>query len=121
SKQLADGVKLLVDQVRGMGGGLNQASAFLLGMRRDANTPQMAGFYVPPEILGKNEFEKAATLFVSPDGHTVRYLVQTALDPFGIDAMDQTNAIVKAAETALPNTTLADAKVSMIGLSSVNR
>ncbi|MDR3662109.1 MAG: RND family transporter, partial [Mycobacterium sp.] len=121
SKQLADGVKLLVDQVRGMGGGLNQASAFLLGMRRDANTPQMAGFYVPPEILGKNEFEKAATLFVSPDGHTVRYLVQTALDPFGVDAMDQTNAIVKAAETALPNTTLSDAKVSMIGLSAVNR
>lgn len=121
SKQLADGVKLLVDQVRGMGGGLNQASSFLLGMRRDANTPQMAGFYVPPEILSKNEFEKAATLFVSPDGHTVRYLVQTALDPFGTDAMDQTNAIVKAAETALPNTTLSDAKISMIGLSAMNR
>ncbi|TLH68769.1 MMPL family RND transporter [Mycolicibacterium phocaicum] len=121
SKQLADGVKLLVDQVRTMGGGLNQASSFLLGMRRDANTPQMAGFYVPPEILGRNEFEKAATLFVSPDGHTVRYLVQTALDPFGVEAMDQTNAIVKAAETALPNTTLSDAKVSMIGLSAVNR
>ncbi|MCX8557604.1 RND family transporter [Mycobacterium sp. SMC-16] len=121
SKQLADGVKLLVDQVRGMGGGLNQASSFLLGMRRDANTPQMAGFYVPPEILSRNEFEKAATLFVSPDGHTVRYLVQTALNPFGTEAMDQTNAIVKAAETALPNTTLSDAKVSMIGLSAVNR
>lgn len=121
SKQLADGVKLLVDQVRGMGGGLNQASSFLLGMRRDANTPQMAGFYVPPEILSRNEFEKAATLFVSPDGHTVRYLVQTALNPFGTEAMDQTNAIVKAAQTALPNTTLSDAKVSMVGLSAVNR
>lgn len=35
--------------------------------------------------------------------------------------MDQTNAIVKAAETALPNTTLSDAKISMIGLSAVNR
>ncbi|MGB8402568.1 MAG: RND family transporter [Mycobacterium sp.] len=121
SKALADGVKLLVDQTRGMGGGLNQASQFLLGMKHNANTPQMAGFYVPPEILTRNEFEKAATLFVSPDGHTVRYLVQTALDPFGVPAMDQTNAIVKAAETALPNTTLSDAKISMVGFSTVNR
>lgn len=121
SKALADGVKLLVDQTRGMGGGLNQASEFLLGMKHNANTPQMAGFYVPPEILTRAEFEKAATLFVSPDGHTVRYLVQTALDPFGVPAMDQTNAIVKAAETALPNTTLADAKISMVGFSTVNR
>ena len=121
SKALAEGVKLLVDQTRGMGGGLNQASAFLLGMKHNADTPQMAGFYVPPEILNRSEFEKAATLFVSPDGHAVRYLVQTALDPFGVPAMDQTNAIVKAAETALPNTTLADAKVSMVGFSTVNR
>jgi RND superfamily putative drug exporter len=121
SRLLAAGVKLLVDQTRGMGGGLNQASQFLLGMKHNASTPQMAGFYVPPEILTRNEFEKAATLFVSPDGHTVRYLVQTALDPFGVPSMDQTNAIVKAAETALPNTTLADAKVSMVGFSTVNR
>jgi len=121
SRLLATGVKLLVDQTRGMGGGLNQASQFLLGMKHNANTPQMAGFYVPPEILTRKEFEKAATLFVSPDGHTVRYLVQTALDPFSVAAMDQTNAIVKAAETALPNTTLADAKVSMVGFSTVNR
>ena len=121
SKALADGVKLLVDQTRRMGGGLTQASEYLLGMKHNANTPQMAGFYVPPEILNRNEFEKAATLFVSPDGHTVRYLVQTALDPFSVPAMDQTNAIVKAAQTALPNTTLADAKVSMVGFSTVNR
>ena len=121
SKALADGVKLLVDQTRRMGGGLTQASEYLLGMKHNANTPQMAGFYVPPEILTRNEFEKAATLFVSPDGHTVRYLVQTALDPFSVSAMDQTNAIVKAAQTALPNTSLSDAKVSMVGFSTVNR
>ena len=121
SKMLADGVKLLVDQTRGMGGGLNQASEFLLGMKHNANSPQMAGFYVPPEILTRAEFEKAANLFVSSDGHTVRYLVQTALDPFGVPAMDQTNAIVKAAETAKPNTTLSDAKIQMVGFSTVNR
>jgi putative drug exporter of the RND superfamily len=36
SRQLAEGVQLLVDQTRTMGGGLDQASAFLLAMRKDA-------------------------------------------------------------------------------------
>jgi RND superfamily putative drug exporter len=121
SRQLADGVQLLVDQTRGMGGGLNQASGFLLGMKRDAANPPMSGFYIPPEILTQKEFEKAAKLFVSDDGHTARYLVQTALNPFGSDAMDQIEQILGAANSAKPNTTLSDAKISMVGFSAVNR
>lgn len=120
SKQLADGVQLLVDQTRNMGGGLDQASSFLLAMRRDAADPAMSGFYIPPQILTQNEFKKAAQLFVSEDGHTVRYLVQTALNPFGAEAMDQVDDIVTAAESARPNTSLANAKISMVGFSSFN-
>jgi len=41
----------------------------------------MSGFYIPPQVLTQTEFKKAAELFVSEDGHTVRYLVQTALKP----------------------------------------
>lgn len=121
SRQLADGVQLLVDQTKGMGTGLDQGSAFLLGMKRDAASPPMSGFYIPPEILTQAEFEKAAKLFVSDDGHTVRYLVQTALNPFGSSAMDQIEQILAAAESAKPNTTLSDAKISMVGFSAVNR
>lgn len=121
SRQLADGVQLLVDQTRTMGGGLDQASGFLLGMKRDAANPPMSGFYIPPEILTQAEFEKAAKLFVSDDGHTVRYLVQTALNPFGSEAMDQIDQIIATANSARPNTTLSDAKISMVGFSAVNR
>jgi putative drug exporter of the RND superfamily len=119
SRQLAEGVQVLVDQTRNMGQGLDQASEFLLAMKRDASDPQMSGFYIPPQILTQAEFNKAAALFVSPDGHSVRYLVQTALDPFGTKAMDQVKEIVKAAESARPNTTLADAKISLVGFSSI--
>lgn len=119
SRQLAEGVQLLVDQTRTMGGGLDQASAFLLAMKRDASNPPMSGFYIPPEVLTQAEFKKAASLFVSPDGHTARYLVQTALDPFSTDAMDQVADIVGAANSALPNTSLAGSKVSMVGFSAV--
>jgi RND superfamily putative drug exporter len=119
SRQLAEGVQLLVDQTRNIGGGLDQASAFLQAMRRDAAEPTMSGFYIPPQILTQDEFKKAAKLFVSDDGHTARYLVQTALDPFGTEAMDQVADIVGAAESARPNTVLSDAKVSMVGFSPV--
>jgi putative drug exporter of the RND superfamily len=118
SQQLAEGVQLLVDQTKTMGGGLDQASAFLLAMKRDAADPPMSGFYIPPEVVTQDEFKKAATLFVSPDGHMVRYLVQTALNPFSTESMDQVNEILKAAKSAQPNTSLADAKISMVGFSA---
>ena len=120
SRQLAEGVQLLVDQTRNMGGGLDQASSFLLAMRRDAADPAMSGFYIPPQILTQGEFEKAAKLFVSDDGHTVRYLVQTALNPFGVEAMNQVDDIIAAADSSRPNTSLANAKITMVGFSPVN-
>ncbi len=115
ARQVADGVQLLVDQTKEMGSGLREASDYLLAMKQGATSPSMAGFYIPPQFLNLDEFKKAAGLFISPDGHTVRYLVQTQLNPFSTAAMDQVNAIIDTARDAQPNTALADAKVSMSG------
>jgi putative drug exporter of the RND superfamily len=117
SRKLADGVQLLVDQVKDMGGGLSQASGFLLAMKYDAKQPSMAGFYVPPEAFSREEFKQAAAAFISPDGHATRYLVQTKLNPFSTAAMDQVNSITNAARGSQPNTKLADANISMTGFS----
>lgn len=140
SRQLADGVQLLVDQVKKMGFGLGEASAFLMAMKNDATSPAMSGFYIPAQALsyatGKggnpgampgevrdmlggmdtDQLKKLASAFVSPDGHAVRYLIQTDLNPFSTAAMDQVDAITDTAHGAQPNTTLADAKVSVVGL-----
>jgi putative drug exporter of the RND superfamily len=121
SRQVADGVQQLVDQVKHMGVGLNEASAFLLAMKRDAATPSMAGFYLPPQVFTVDAFKKAAEVFISPDGHAVRYLIQTSLDPFSTDAMDQVNAIVDTARGAQPNTSLADASISVSGYPAMLR
>lgn len=115
SRQIADGVQLLVGETKRMGVGLSQASAFLMAMGKDAGNPSMSGFNVPPEVLGTDEFKKAAQIFMSPDGHAVRYFVQTDLNPFSTEAMDQITAILDTAKGAQPNTTLADAKVSVSG------
>ncbi len=115
SRQLADGVEQLVDQIKQMDAGLRDASAFLLAMKHDAAEPSMAGFNIPPQLLRMDEFKKIAKAFISPDGHSVRYLVQTKLNPFSAEAMDQVNAITDTARGAQPNTTLADASVTMAG------
>ena len=75
----------------------------------------MAGLQHPAEVLETDEFKKMAQVFISPDGHSVRYLVQTDLNPFSTEAMDQVNAITDTAKGAQPNTTLADATISMGG------
>lgn len=121
SNAVADGVQALVDQVKKMGGGLNEASDFLLGLKRDAERPNMAGFNIPPQILTRDDFKKGALLFLSPDGHAAQYMVQSALNGFTADGMDQVSKIVEAAKSAQPNTELSDAKVALIGMPTAMR
>lgn len=115
SRQIADGVQLLVDQTKRMGVGLSQASGFLMAMGNDAEQPSMAGFNVPPQVLNTEDFKKVAQSFISPDGHSVRYFIQTDLNPFSTEAMDQVSTIIDTAQGAQPNTSLADASISLSG------
>ncbi|TQK30022.1 RND superfamily putative drug exporter [Arthrobacter sp. SLBN-53] len=115
SRQVADGVDQIVDQIQLMRSGLDQAAAFLLTMAENANSPAMSGFNIPPEVLQLEDFKAATKAYVSPDGHSARYLVFTKLDPFSPAAMDQVKVIEDAARSALPNTELSDASVSMGG------
>ncbi len=116
SRQLADGVRLLVDETKKIGAGLGDASAFLRGMKNGATKASMSGFYIPPQAMKQHDFQTVADIFMSPDGHATRFLIQTKLNPFTTGAMDQINAITAAARSAQPNTALADAKVSMTGM-----
>jgi RND superfamily putative drug exporter len=115
SAQLAQGVQVLVDQTKKMGGGLNQAAGLLLSIKHDASSPSMAGMYVPPQVLTTNDFKNAAKVFISPDGHSARYMVETKFDPFSTDAMGQVQTILDTVRGAQPNTTLSDATISMVG------
>src|SRR6516165_7047867 len=118
SRLLAGGVKQLVDQTRLLGSGLNDASTFLMQMKRDAEKPSMSGFNLPPEITTRDEYKKGAQIFLSPDGHAAQYFVQSALNPFTTEAMDQIDKIIKAAYSAEPNTELADSSIAVAGIPS---
>src|SRR5690606_17957794 len=60
-------------------------------------------------------------IFVSPDGHGVRYLVTTTLNPFSTEAMDLVNEITETARGARANTELAEADISMAGFTTTLR
>ncbi|MBV8180685.1 MAG: RND family transporter [Mycobacterium sp.] len=63
----------------------------------------------------------ALTAFISPDGHTARYLVQTKLNPFGNDAMNQIHEIVDAARGPHPDAMLQEASISASGVTAMLR
>ncbi|MFM9035288.1 MAG: RND family transporter [Mycobacterium sp.] len=115
SREVAAGVDRVVDQIEVMRSGLDQAAAFLLSMKTQAAAPSMAGFNIPPEVLDLEQFKAASKMFISPDGRSARYLVFTRLDPLSSAAMDQVNTIAETARAAQPNTTLADASITMGG------
>jgi RND superfamily putative drug exporter len=115
SRRLADGVPTLVNQTKEMGLGMNQAADLLLSMKRDASQPSMTGMYIPPQVLSSDDFKDAATMFISPDGHSVRYVVETKFDPFSTAAMDQVTSILDTARGAQANTSLSDASISVVG------
>ncbi|BBZ38256.1 MMPL/RND family transporter [Mycobacterium conspicuum] len=119
SRRLADGVRTLVDRVKQMGLGMNQAAEVLLSMKRDATQPSMGGMYIPPQVLTSDDFKNAAKMFISPDGHSVRYLVETKFDPFSTAAMDQVASILNTARGAQPNTSLSDASISLVGMTAM--
>jgi RND superfamily putative drug exporter len=116
SRKIADGLRVLDDQTKQLGEGLSRASAFLLSMKLNASDPGVAGFYISPEILGNDQFKDVAKVFMSRDGHSARYLVQSSLDPYDTKAMDQVNSILATARGAQANTSLADASISMSGM-----
>lgn len=116
SRQLADGVKTLDEQTGELGDGLEDASRFLLSMKRNATDPGTAGFFISPEILDNESFQDVVEVFMSEDGHSARYLVESTLDPYDTEAMDQVKTILATAQGAQVNTALADASISVSGM-----
>lgn len=119
SQRLAQGVRTLVAQTQQVGLGMGQAAGLLLSMKRDAADPDMAGMYIPPQALASADFQNVAKMFISPDGHSVRYLVQTKFAPFSTAAMDQDSAILNTARGAQHDTSLSDASISVAGTTAM--
>jgi putative drug exporter of the RND superfamily len=121
SAQLSAGVSRLVEATNKIATGLQTAASLLASLKHDtATSASMGGFFIPPSALTDTDLRTATQMFVSPDGHTVRYLFTTAYCPFGNQAMDQVDEITRVAQHSAPNTALADAQISVTGFPALD-
>src|SRR5699024_8110768 len=101
--------------------GMGQVAALLRASAAETTGSESAGgFYLPPDAFDDQDFSTVARQFVSPDGRSVRYLVQTDVDPYSQEAIELSNRIAETTGDALPNTELDGATVDVAGFPAIN-
>jgi putative drug exporter of the RND superfamily len=75
-------------------------------------------FFLPPEVFQNADFKKAMNSFLSPDGKAARFIIAHAGDPASPEGIARIGAIRNAAQEALKNTPLEDAKIYLAGTAS---
>ncbi len=121
ARALAVGVHTLADSNIALLGGMSEIAAQLKESARATQGSDAAvGFYLPLKALQDNRFRDAARQFVSTDGKTARFAIESQYDPYTAEAMTLVHKITDVAVAATPNTSLAGGKVSMVGFPAVN-
>ncbi|MEY8016659.1 RND family transporter [Mycobacterium servetii] len=72
-------------------------------------------FYLPPDVFQNEDFKRAMTSFVSPDGKAARFIILHRGDPATPEGIARIDRIRSAAEEALKTTPLEGAKISLAG------
>ncbi|WP_454793518.1 MMPL/RND family transporter [Mycolicibacterium lutetiense] len=72
-------------------------------------------FYLPPEVFENKDFQKAMSLFFSPDGKAVRLILTHRGDPGTPEGISRVDAVRTAAEEAIKVTPLQNASIHLAG------
>ena len=72
-------------------------------------------FYLPPEAFQTAEFQRGIKLFLSPDGHAVRFTIIHQGDPLTEEGTARIDALKIAAEDAVKGTPLAGSTIYLGG------
>src|SRR6195952_2345130 len=72
-------------------------------------------FYLPPEIFDNPEFKKGMKNFISPDGHSVRFIISHEGDPMTQEGISHIESIKQAAKEAIKGTPLEGSKIYLAG------
>ncbi|WP_434084839.1 RND family transporter [Mycobacterium malmoense] len=76
-------------------------------------------FYLPPEVFKNKDFKRAMNNFLSPDGHSARFIILHRGDPASAEGIASIDKIRTAAEESLKGTPLEDAKIYLAGTGAV--
>lgn len=72
-------------------------------------------FYLPPEVFDNHDFQRGMKMFISPNGHAVRYIISHEKDPLSPEGIAQIDAIKKAAAGAVKGTPLEGSTIYLAG------
>ncbi|MGA5540413.1 RND family transporter [Mycobacterium sp. NPDC051198] len=72
-------------------------------------------FYLPPEVFENKDFQRAMSLFFSPDGKAVRLILTHRGDPGTPEGISRVDAVRTAAEEAIKVTPLQNASIHLAG------
>ncbi|QEN16744.1 RND family transporter [Mycolicibacterium sp. ELW1] len=78
-------------------------------------------FYLPPEAFGTADFQRGMKLFLSPDGHAVRFTVNHQGDPLSEQGTSHIDPLRTAAVDAIKGTPLEGSTVYVGGSASMNK
>ncbi|GJF13150.1 membrane protein [Mycolicibacterium cyprinidarum] len=76
-------------------------------------------FYLPPEIFDNADFQRGLEQFISPDGHSVRFIISHAGDPLSADGIAKIDKIKTATEEAIKGTPLEGSTVYLGGTAAM--
>ena len=76
-------------------------------------------FYLPPEAFKNEDFKRGMEMFLSPDGHAVRFIIVHEGDPLTPEAMAKTTAMKVAAKEAIKGTPLEGSRIYLGGTASL--
>lgn len=118
---ISAGVHALVDSnLQTLAGMAQVATQLQQSARATTGSDAATGFYLPATAFSDHQFNDLARQFVSPDGHTIRYAIQTKYDPYSSAAMKLATNLTAVANSARPNTTLSDATIAVAGFPAIN-
>ena len=72
-------------------------------------------FYLPPEIFQNADFKRGMKNFISPDGHSVRFIISHEGDPATAEGISHIDAIKQAAKEAIKGTPLEGSTIYLAG------
>ncbi|EUA85404.1 MMPL family protein [Mycobacterium ulcerans str. Harvey] len=72
-------------------------------------------FYIPPEVFDNADFKRGLKMFLSPDGHAVRFIISHEGDPASTEGISHVKPIMDEAKQAIKGTPLEGAKIYLAG------
>jgi RND superfamily putative drug exporter len=76
-------------------------------------------FYLPPEAFDNPDFKRGMKMFLSPDGHAVRFIISHDGDPMSPEGISHVAPIKLAAKEAIKGTPLEGSKIYLGGTAAM--